>query len=86
MPTDLFMQGFADFQRTKIEMDCVRQCVSTGWNIGKRCVKGQCHEINILFESFNILIGNFCVCADGLQRLSKAFQFPMQLLYFYLLL
>jgi len=82
MPTDLFMPGFADFLRTKIEMECVRQCVNTGWDIGKRCLKGHCHEINILFESLNILICTFCACAYGFQRLSKAYQFPEQLLTF----
>jgi hypothetical protein len=30
-------------------------------------------------ESLNILIGTFCVCADGFQGLSKAFHYPLQL-------
>jgi hypothetical protein len=34
----------------------------------------------------NILINTFCVCADGLQGLTKAFHYPTQLLTFYLLL
>ncbi len=37
-----------------------------------RCLKGQCHEMEICFEGLNILFSTFCVCADGFQDLSKA--------------
>jgi hypothetical protein len=49
-------------------------------------LKGQCHEMDIFFESLNILISAFCVCTDGFQGLSKAFHCPIMLLIFYLLL
>jgi hypothetical protein len=37
------------------------------------------------FEGLDILIRTCCVSADGFQGLSKAFQYPIQLLTFYLL-
>ncbi len=49
-------------------------------------LKGQYHEMYIFVEGLNILIGTFCVCADGFQGLSKAFHYPVQLLAFYLIL
>ncbi len=42
-------------------------------------LKGQCQEMDILFEGLNTI---FCVCADGFQGLSKAFHYPLQLLTF----
>jgi hypothetical protein len=51
-----------------------------------RLLKGQCHEIEIVFEGLYILIITFCVCADGFQGLSKAFHYPLQFSTFYLLL
>jgi hypothetical protein len=50
-------------------------------------LKGQCHRwILLYFKGLNILISTFCVCADGLLGISKAFHYPIQLLTFYLLL
>jgi hypothetical protein len=45
-------------------------------NNQKLSLKGQCHEMDILFKGLNILISIFCVCADGFQGLSKAFHYP----------
>ncbi len=45
-------------------------------------LKGQCHEMDIFYESLNIIIITFFVYADGFQGLSKAFHFPIQLLTF----
>jgi hypothetical protein len=41
--------------------------------------------MDISFEGLNILINIFCVCADGFQGMSKAFNYLIQLLTFYLL-
>ncbi len=43
-----------------------------------------CHEMDIFFEGLNILISTltFCVCADGLQGLSRSFHYSIQLLIF----
>ncbi len=38
-------------------------------------LKGPCHEMDIFFESLNILIHTFCVCAEGFQDPSKAFHY-----------
>jgi hypothetical protein len=35
--------------------------------------------MDIFLEGLNILIGTFCVCADGFQDLSKALHCPTQL-------
>jgi len=32
-----------------------------------------------IFEGLNILMSTFCVCADGIQDISKAFHYPKQL-------
>jgi hypothetical protein len=48
-------------------------------------LKGQCHEMDIFFNGLNILISTFCVFVNGFQGLSKAFNYPIQLLTFYLL-
>ncbi len=42
-------------------------------------LKGQCHVIDIFVVDLNILIGNFCVYADGLK---KAFPYHIQILTF----
>ncbi len=47
-------------------------------------LKGQCHQIDIFFKVLNILISTFCVNGDGYQGLSKAFQYLIQLITFYL--
>jgi hypothetical protein len=39
-------------------------------------LKGQCHVMDIFVVDINILIGSFCVCADGFQSLIKAFHYP----------
>ncbi len=44
-------------------------------------VKGTGPRDGYFFESLNILISTFCVCADGFQGLSKAFHYPVQLLF-----
>jgi hypothetical protein len=48
-------------------------------------LKGECHKMDI-FGGLNILISTFCEWANGVQALSKAFHYPIQLLTFYLLL
>ncbi len=79
MPTDLFMPGFEDFQRTKIEMECMRKCLSTMWDIGQRWLKGQCHEMNIFFlESFNLLICTFLWVSTSF----KSFSVPNAIIIF----
>jgi hypothetical protein len=45
-------------------------------------LKGQCHVIYIFVEDLNILIGNFCVYADGFLSLKKAFHYHIQILTF----
>ncbi len=57
-------------------------------SVHRNCLKGHCHETNIFFEGLNIFFSThtFCVYADGFQDLSKVFQYPIQLLTFYLLL
>ncbi len=49
-------------------------------------LKGQCREMDIFFEGLNILISTFFVCSAGFQGLSKAFQYPIQLLSYYFFL
>ncbi len=45
--------------------------------MGGFLLKGQCHEMDIVFEGINILISTFCLCADGFQDLSKACHYPI---------
>jgi hypothetical protein len=49
-------------------------------------VKGTMTRDGYFFKGLNILFSTFCVRADGFQDLIKAFQYPIQLLTFYLLL
>ncbi len=49
-------------------------------------LKGQCHVMDIFVVDLHILIGNFCVYADGFLSLKKAFHYQIQILTFYLLL
>ncbi len=45
-------------------------------------LKGQCHEIDMIFKGLNILISTFCVCAAGFQGLSKFFLLPYTIVHF----
>jgi hypothetical protein len=49
-------------------------------------LKGQCHEMGIFVEDLNILVGTFCVYANGFHRLIKVFHYHIRILTFYLLL
>jgi hypothetical protein len=42
-------------------------------------LKGTVLRDEYFFECQNILIGTFCVCAEGFQCLSKVFHYPLQL-------
>jgi hypothetical protein len=42
-----------------------------------KTVKGAVSRDGYFLEGLNILIGTFCVCADGCQCLSKAFHYPI---------
>jgi hypothetical protein len=45
----------------------IRDDVGIETSRGTNRLKGQCHEMDILFEDLNILIKTSCVCADGFQ-------------------
>jgi hypothetical protein len=47
--------------------------------------RGTVSRNGYIFEGLNILMSTFCVCADGIQGLLKAFHYPVQLLTFYCL-
>ncbi len=67
---------------------CLVYCRERTFHSGKviSSFKGQFHVMDIFFEGRNILIRTFCVSADGFQGLSKAFNCPIQLLTFNLVL
>jgi hypothetical protein len=44
----------------------------------KSTFKGTVSRDGYFFGRLNILIGTFCVCADGFQGLRKAFHYPIQ--------
>jgi hypothetical protein len=46
-------------------------------------LKGTVSRDGYFLEGLNILISTLCVCADGLQGLSKAFHYPIKLLTFF---
>jgi hypothetical protein len=40
-------------------------------------LKGQRHEMDIIFKGLNNLFSTFCVCAVGFKGLSRAFHYPV---------
>jgi hypothetical protein len=87
MPTDLFMPGFADFLRTNIEMECVRQCVSK-YKVGYRSkmVKGTMSRDEYFFRKlkhFNLCF--LCMCL-WFSTSFNSFSVPYAIINFFLLL
>jgi hypothetical protein len=55
-----------------------QDCILKG-SLLRFLLKRQCHKMDTFLVGITTLISTFCVCADSIQGLSKAFHYPIQI-------